>query len=51
MPVTARAAGFSRSGSGTAGDPYVITTPEQLNEVRNNLMTIAFAYLEGRKNV
>jgi hypothetical protein len=36
-PVTAQAAGFSGSGSGTAGDPYVITTPEQLNEVRNNL--------------
>ena len=36
-PVTAQAAGFSGSGSGTAGDPYVITTPGQLNEVRNNL--------------
>jgi len=31
------AAGFSGSGSGTAGDPYIITTIEQLQEMRNNL--------------
>jgi len=28
---------FSGSGSGTSGNPYIITTPEQLNEVRNDL--------------
>ncbi len=31
------AAAFSGSGSGTAGDPYIITTADQLNEVRNDL--------------
>jgi len=32
-----RAAPFSGSGAGTVGDPYQITTPAQLNEVRNSL--------------
>jgi len=29
--------GFSGSGSGTAGDPYIITTAMQLDEIRNDL--------------
>ena len=28
---------FSGSGTGTPGDPYIITTPAQLDEVRNNM--------------
>jgi hypothetical protein len=32
-----KAAGFSGSGSGTAGDPYIITTVEQLQAMENNL--------------
>ena len=28
---------FSGSGSGTLSDPYIITTPAQLNEIRNGL--------------
>lgn len=30
-------AAFSGNGSGTQGDPYVITTPSQLDEMRDNL--------------
>jgi len=37
MSMTAQAASFSGSGSGTPADPYIITTPEQLNEIWNNL--------------
>lgn len=29
-------AAFSGSGNGSADNPYIITTPAQLNEVRNN---------------
>ncbi|MFA0887648.1 MAG: GLUG motif-containing protein [Synergistales bacterium] len=36
LPVSSVAA-FSGSGAGTEGDPYIITTADQLNEVRNDL--------------
>ena len=36
-PHGSSAAGFSGSGSGTAGDPYMITTVGQLQEMENNL--------------
>jgi hypothetical protein len=32
-----KATAFSGSGSGTAGDPYIITTVEQLQEMKGNL--------------
>lgn len=35
--VSSEAAAFSGSGSGTEGFPYIITTADQLNEVRNDL--------------
>lgn len=31
------ASAFSGTGAGTAGDPYIITTPAQLDEIRNDL--------------
>ena len=34
--------GFSGSGSGTSGDPYIITNVQQLKEIKNN----RFAYYE-----
>lgn len=34
---TVSAAGFSGEGDGTESDPYVIMTPTQLDEVRNDL--------------
>jgi hypothetical protein len=37
LPYGGSAAGFSGSGSGTAGDPYIITTVGQLQEMKNNL--------------
>ena len=36
-PHGSSAAGFSGSGSGTAGDPYIITMVGQLQEMENNL--------------
>ena len=36
------AAGFSGAGSGTARNPFIITTPAQLNEVRN------FIFMDAR---
>ena len=36
-PHGSSAAGFSGSGSGTAGDPYMITTVGQLQEMENSL--------------
>ena len=36
-PHGSSAAGFSGSGSGTAENPYIITTVEQLQEMRNDL--------------
>ena len=35
--LTACAAAFSGPGSGTDANPYVITTVEQLQEMRNDL--------------
>jgi hypothetical protein len=35
--IVAQAAAFSGSGSGASGDPYIITTEEQLSEVQDNL--------------
>ena len=37
LPGVAHGAAFSGIGSGTEADPYIITTPAQLNEVRNFL--------------
>lgn len=37
LPATALAADFPGSGSGTEADPYVVTTAEELNAVRNDL--------------
>jgi len=35
--MTSAAGAFSGSGSGTASDPYIIMTADQLDEVRNDL--------------
>ena len=36
LPVRTQAAGFS-GGDGSPGNPYIITTPEQFNAIRNDL--------------
>jgi hypothetical protein len=37
LPIQALWAAFSGSGSGTSGDPYLVTSASQLDEVRNDL--------------
>lgn len=48
-PTVALAAGFPGAGSGTSNDPYLITTAEELNAVRENLS--AYYRLENDINL